>query len=989
MCISSFIFAYGGLMKGAKDIKYVKTEYFDIYYSEQSAEFAELLINNADSIYKDVCDGYKIKPSRRFPVIIVCNTDYYNSYVSSSYYTHIVMFDSKVTPDLSLYDDNQVLGVFKHELTHAVIWNNFLSDEMKNMQRLFGDHFVLNPFKITSTLNEGAAIVSESVNEGEGRLNDGYYLHLIRQLKLMNSIPGWRDAMGNTSTYIEGGINYDIGGPFTQYIQKIYGIEKFVEFISDCENSMKRSFISQSFKKVYEKSFDDVWNDFIESIFVPGISANPLENENVFDFFDYSKGNVKKSSFNIKNRTTSRFGNISQSVDAFLYSDRATGKVYIVEKNADCFPKKIKVLTQSVLYTGEKISSDGRYVAIDFIDRLSDGYKFKAGILDVESGKMLKLNKTEITDSVVIKNGKDYYFVCLRNKGQKSFIDFYKLLLTKKNKLKGFEFSYKISVEKNENVYSLTPADIDKGKLAVIVQKKLKWFIRVYDNQSYTDYSLPEGFRIRNLTYNPVEEIFNMTYVTKNIFPRFAYFDTKSSVLTYMDEDLSGGVYSNVSIGNKLYYSANFVTDNKLLLLDIEKVKKSEIECSKEDVKINYNNEIFDECNLDSYKPLDYKQSRFWRIVPFFAMNQFTADFGSFSSQGTFSDYYLGFVNAANLGFSIINNDPWDNFRDFFSIGYNLGSDYTEMSNFISMDNSSWGGNLSIINSSNFIILDLTESQLHADNYFELQKEIQFKNNFQISFYDTNLAFVGKRMEFDIYGKQKQDDLNSYYYEDNQIGLTFLKRFTAPGYLGNQRYIYATASYQTVVQGSLGEIKGKNYFGLEKGEHKYLDFYQNVKPSVGFAINLLPINCIRNYSYNLPTALTVSLFEDEWKFFSGSLDVIIFEFEIQKAFKFIPIYNHRILFTFNYDFYYWGHNEQFEIKNTFRNFQNLSDYEFADSFGLNVALAFGSNIGSYANSSATFCPFLGILYTNMNGASENKPLENRRICYTAGLRIRY
>lgn len=986
---SSVLFAYGGLMKGAKEVKYVKTDYFDIYYSEQSYEFAELLVKEADSIYTDICDNYKIKPTRRYPVILACNTDYYNSYVSYSYYTHIVMFDSIVTPELSLFKDNQVLGVFKHELTHAIIWNNFLSDEMKNTQRLFGDHFVLGNFKITTTLNEGASIASESSNEGEGRLNDGYYLHLIRQLKLLDSIPGWRDAMGNTSTHIEGGINYDIGGPFTKYIQDTYGIEKFVEFITDCVNSFRRAYISQSFKKVYGKSFDDIWNEFVGGIEVPEINPNPLENEYVHDFFDYVKGKEEKHTFNIKNRTTSLFSSLSQSIDGILFTDRATGKVYKAVKNSDGSLKKSKLVTQSVLYTGEKISSDGKFIALDFVKKVSDGYKFNSGIFDIKSGKTYKLKKNGVKDSVVLKKGSDYYLVCYSYKGQKSSLDYYKVLFGKRNNCRGFELYKSIPVEKSEIIYSLTPADFDEGKLAVIVQKDLKWLIRIYENDTYCDYSMPDYFRIRHLTYNPEQDSFSMSYVTKDSFPRFAIFDTKSQALKYMDEDLSGGVYSNVCLGNKIIYSANFVTDKKLLILDLDKVKLSEVKCIKENYEVKKEDAPLVIDRLESLNPKDYKLSNFSFVVPFLAMNQYSADFGRFSSVGTFSDMYLGFINYVNLGFSLINSDPWDNRRNVFSIGYNLLSDYIEMSNMVSWDNSTWGGNLSIVNSSNFIIQDLKESILHADNYFEIQKKILTKNNYEIDLYDTNLAFVGKRMEFNSNGKLKLDDLNSYYHEDNQIGLAFAKRFTAPGYLGNQRYILLSVSYQSVIQGTLGEIEGENYFDLEEDEHKYIDFYQNIKPTFAFATNLLPINCVRNYSYNLPTAVTLALFEDEWKFLSGTCDVILFEFEIQTAFKYLPIYNHRMIFSFDYDFYFRGHNEDFEIKNTISDFKSLRDYDYADSFGLNVALAFGTNIGVYANSLSTFCPYIGIMYTNMNGSSKNKPLENRKIELSLGLKMRY
>ena len=63
-------------------------------------------------------------------------------------------------------------------------------------------------------------------------------------------------------------------------------------------------------------------------------------------------------------------------------------------------------------------------------------------------------------------------------------------------------------------------------------------------------------------------------------------------------------------------------------------------------------------------------------------MNQYTADFGNFSAGGIAESF-----NSINLGFSLLDNDPWDNVSRVLSLGYNVFSNYAELSNYVSVNN--------------------------------------------------------------------------------------------------------------------------------------------------------------------------------------------------------------------------------------------------------------------------------------------------------------
>ena len=187
-----------GIMWGQKDIRVISTKWFDIIYTPESSESAVLLYENADRIYYEIAELYGREPQERMPVVLSSQTEQFNAYFSTGYYNHIVLYDTSVTEDLAVFT-NDLLSTFRHELTHAYTYN------LKNkFWSVIGDIFgeAVNPagLFVTSGLAEGATVTSES-SYGEGRLNDEYALHIVKQAKLEGKFPFYSDVQGTSDKY--------------------------------------------------------------------------------------------------------------------------------------------------------------------------------------------------------------------------------------------------------------------------------------------------------------------------------------------------------------------------------------------------------------------------------------------------------------------------------------------------------------------------------------------------------------------------------------------------------------------------------------------------------------------------------------------------------------------------------------------------------------------------------------------------------------------
>ena len=262
----------GGHVSLSKKLSVIKTEYFDFIFAEESAASARHLALCADDLYRKAAGMLHIREHRRFPVLLTRETAVFNAYFTTFPYNRIVLYDSAPPSSFSVFSDN-LASVFYHELVHALTLN-IRSPFWKGMAAVFGDAFTPSfMLNLPSSFTEGAAVSFESA-DGQGRLNDAFSLHVVRQAKLENKFPDWPDVTGAYGAYTDGSLPYMFGASFSSYIQQRFGMDKYAEF---WEESGKVHFFKLSagiFKKVYGLSLTQAWNDFKNSYPVPHCEEN-------------------------------------------------------------------------------------------------------------------------------------------------------------------------------------------------------------------------------------------------------------------------------------------------------------------------------------------------------------------------------------------------------------------------------------------------------------------------------------------------------------------------------------------------------------------------------------------------------------------------------------------------------------------------------------------------------------------------------------------
>jgi hypothetical protein len=276
LCFFACLFFTVCFASAESSVNTISTKYFDIIYTERSAESARLLAEYADGFADDICARLGSSMGKRIPVYIEPANENLNAYFTPSRYDHIVLYDTVPEEGSLAVFHNSLLMVFYHELTHAVSLS-IRTPFWQAMSAVFGDILSVNNL-VTMPLSfvEGVTVSFESAS-GEGRLNDPLTDEYFAQDRLEGKFPSWKEAAGARDIYPGGKIPYLYGGAFSAWLQKTYGMEKYAELWRRGGGlNIFRSEIEGRFSQVYGLSLDSAWTAFRDSIPVPvDVTENP------------------------------------------------------------------------------------------------------------------------------------------------------------------------------------------------------------------------------------------------------------------------------------------------------------------------------------------------------------------------------------------------------------------------------------------------------------------------------------------------------------------------------------------------------------------------------------------------------------------------------------------------------------------------------------------------------------------------------------------
>ena len=993
------IFSLSGGFAGEKNIRIIKTEYFDIIYAQRSEKIAAILYENADSIFEETAALFDSVPSFRLPVVIIPSVENLNAFFTPIPYNHIVLYDtsSSSLDELSSFSEN-FLSIFRHELTHALTYN-LKNKFWRGVGKIFGDAADLGFLSISPGLAEGAAVVSESFY-GEGRLNNEFFKHIIRQSKIEDSFPSFYDVQGARDVYPVGSY-YHFNAAFYEWLQKEYGMQMYAEFWYKIVNFQKLT-IGSSFKSVYGISLKKAWKNFYNEYEIPAIPANPVSAEISEDFFE-----PRKNDYSILNREGSLYESLSYAGGKFFWFDYNTGKIQYAEISP--YVKKPVVKNFVTVSTAEKIavSCDGKFLAVSYFSSASSAVKAKVRVYDFNKKNYITLKGHGQKDASIIQSGSDYFLVCQNYKSPYSSIEIYKIIFSSSGNLKSLEKYNEITFD--INVFPSGFVQCGEGYFAFIKKDKMKYSICVYDvnGNKISEYKMPyEDMILENLSYSENDDlVFN--YVQKNTMPRYGIVSMQTGDFLLCEEDFSGGIFYPQKINDNIYYIGKFYNENRILKLKENKltnvskfVADDTIDFFSNNDVVNLNDEILKndsdslmpEFSSEKFNGMKYLAKGIFIPISIYSSSSFGINYGlSYPEQ----NFPLGITHITGL--------PWTDFSNslaVFSAGYGIFSN-------------AFGFDLQLKSGTDTQLLNsLLELKFEADKYgpkqlaaiHSLSSVIPFGNISYISLGNTFSAYYGKQDDFSALKKSAQNTSNTsdgtlFTGERNSciVGITspandtFYNQFQEVFSVTYSNVHKAGASRFNKLGFSLGT--GFGYYFSENLESKKTLMNSSALTAVAsFSLpKILPFSCYQGFVYNLPVTLSGSIFPSSSNYAGSSVSssymgtsvfdfdaqIILLGYEVQKSLPLISaLYMNNMYLAAGYTSTvasYMNTKRGFQPQFLGEYFGGLKDGSslYLDSFYVSMNLGFTPNYGILTNKNLKMELF-GKLYVSLHKSEFQK-----------------
>lgn len=560
---SQGVFAGTGSLLGKNNLRVSKTQWFDIIYPPESQTVAAILFEKADEIYAEVTSLYDLTPAFRMPLVITPGTDNLNAFWTAAPYNHIVIYDTSINEvgELSTYSET-LLSVFRHELTHAVT-NNMKNGYWQVFTKIFGDPVVPGMLTVTSGIAEGATLTSESA-AGEGRLNDEYSKHLVKQAKLEGTFPNFYDVQGASDKY-PGGTTYFFNGAFHQWLQDNYGMQSYADFWYNLVN-INHVFLNSNFKSAFGINIKDAWKQFMADYEVPDIAANPITTD-IQDFFVPSSAKYSKL-----NNSGNRYFSLTASDDTLYWIDGVSNKIQYV--SFDIFnDDKIRPKTLFTVSGIEKISvsKDNRFLAISYYSGNAAGSSARTKIYDLMNHRMFEVQETGYKNAAIIQADEEYYLVVNKYVSPNNNLIVSHLVCDDKTG-RIVELETVRNDVQSLNVYNFDFVQSGNGQFAFIRKSGLNYSIVIenIDGSLSVEYGASKDrFVIGSLSAAGNDgtlesDVLYFSWTEPGSMPRLGALDLRAQTIRVSDRDLSGGVYEPVRCGNQLVYSGHFFRENRL-----------------------------------------------------------------------------------------------------------------------------------------------------------------------------------------------------------------------------------------------------------------------------------------------------------------------------------------------------------------------------------------------------------------------------------------
>ncbi len=859
--------AHSGLLSGERNLRVAKTQWFDIIYPARCEQSAAILYEKADALYEEVTAQYGLSPSFRMPVVITPAVQQFNAFWTSTPYNHIAIYDTgdSGASELAVFSET-LLSTFRHELTHAVTYN------MKNgfwraLGKIFGDCVAPGMLSVTTGMAEGATLTSESA-AGEGRLNDEYAKHYVKQAKIEGVFPSYHDVSGSADIQ-PGGAPYFFNGAFHQWLQDEYGMQPYAEFWYRVVNG-KNLTISGAFKKAFGIKLKAAWKLFEASYEVPDLEPNPVKAGLVKDFFE-----PEKDDFSTLNDAGSLYASLTAGGGRLAWLDQYGSRLFMAEERG-AWDKEKTEFRQLFALRGidtVRLSNDGRFVAASYITENAPAPLARVKIYDISNKRFYSVKATGLKEAVVVQKGSGWYLAAQKYFNQHYYIDIYELVMNEDNsRITDTRLINEIKFDPEINPYAFTP--LNNGCFAWLKKDRLRYSLCISDAEGtlLSEYAFPEGMAVRSLSYRENEEgeeFFFFSYAQKGTLPRPGVFDVGRGQLLLGDSDISGGVFEPVYWNEKIVYVGGFLRQNRLLfieesdldiqLADLQMAEETEVPATEaekgESAIAKGNTGASKSIPSKDYNALPYHLRGI--LVP---LSLYESDYFG-CNEGFSSDY-----NKAYIGATYITANPWTNGdADLIT----LTGGWNTLAN-------SFGTSLTI-NKGTATSLFKSQTELKSEFDKKGWKQGGGKLTLSTTFRTGNISRLSLSNQASaLFGKQDKrlvptkDDKSFYstvdFLEPSKIGITSPEKDTI--YCGLSDVI--TAAFSTVRRSGPGRFENKGVtFSLSYGmwydaaisePFEELVNTNSVAAAAGLRIpHILPFESKYGFTYNFPLSFTAKL----------------------------------------------------------------------------------------------------------------------------------
>lgn len=1012
-------FSRGGLLAGQKNIRYIQTEWFDIIFPEESTRAAEHIASHADRIFAELAETYGLEAMFRMPVTISPANDSFNAFYTNGAYNHIVLYDTSPDEDFAVFSDT-LLSTFTHELTHAVTYNH-TSSVWRTFQRIFGDSLSWGTYVTNGFLAESATVSYES-KDGEGRMHDGFFLHLVRQAKLQGTFPKRiTDVSGSRDTFPVGEFYY-YGGPFASWLQETYGMQKYANWWYACNSLIEKTDSGESgavhtwagyFNSIYGKPLKTAWSEFEASLAVPTVPQNPLEEEHIYDFFTLATGGTQKSAtgaeFSRQNQKGALYGQFSACQTGFAYRDENTNCVYFVRVDDDGTPHAPKKLFSRRHVNRIALSRDGRFMAVSVYNVNHASYKNEVLLYDMECRSWHTVKEPSLRDATVFFADGAYHVLGVHTASQNASLRLFKVVQkADSGKVQDFVSEQTESLAWGDSLFA--PCDAGNGEVACIFKTGLTWTIRLYTYSlggcSVTaEYALPEtDMRARNLSVGTNangETILLFSWTQENTFPRLGMFNRDTKTFLLDAKDTSGGVYNPVLFGTTVFYSGFFVHDYKLLCRTGAETGEYATEALYRRTGAQEKNGrlaegqpremgAFAESDAgkgEGEETLGLAENQYGEAKPYWGIYYKR---GMWLVAATIPQYDRMLSETSAIvfpGVTYMTHTPWNSDTLEVSLGFDIDTYTAGLMCTFSGSTGATGTSLFSYAERPQVLFD-PKGFKQAVNTLRLKQEVQVGAVSELSFVEQNVTFVGRQQTANDSERfsQREEELEKISLFDVGAYIDALKAL--PGSAAAQdteNYVTTETQLQTVFScehkmgAGIFESGGLS-FSLTYYNRYNTSFKSDAERSVVQALvpavrvrlpRLLPITCKQDFTYNLPFAAEAAWFGLDDTLLQLTGEAILFSAEIQKGYALVPLYFKRLIVSASYEGAFKKDCGNFQIVHFADDIRSLSHTDYEDCLKLNIMLTTGGTINLVENiAGGTFGVFVGYSF---NRAKEESP----------------